>query len=88
MKQTRIITDDGILCTAKADIQDPLAAQFYSHDPVLVVTHQSGERDTIEWPLCDGGAELLRSALYDARERGIIPDVQSVVLPDGVEFWI
>lgn len=66
----------------------------FSSDPVLLCEHPGGDHDTIVWPAPRGEREranwrlMLRSALYDARECGVIPNIAAVILPDGSEFGI
>lgn len=99
-----LIADDGRLYTPFDAIVDPLQREWFDKpddhpcgkDPVLVVEYPSGEHDTIPWPLTPATwpltpakwVERLRSALFDAREMGLIPDVPSVRLPDGTVFLI
>jgi len=81
-----LIVKDKSLHTAQSDIVDALQAKHATDDPILIVEHPSGERDTIRWPRPN--AEHLRSALYDAREMGMIPPVRTVKLPNGETFEI
>jgi hypothetical protein len=46
----------------------------------------SSDVDTIAWP--DYNPKNLAGALYDAIEEGEIPDIRTVILPDGTEFDI
>jgi hypothetical protein len=55
-------------------------------DTLLIYYYPSGDVDTIAWPRPN--PQHLRSALYDAREQGIIPNVPAVILPSGKEFLI
>ena len=52
----------------------------------LLFQHPGGDYDSIKWP--DYDPTHLAGALYDAREQGLIPDVSSVILPDGTTFDI
>lgn len=64
--------------------------------PVLLCMYGAGDCDTIPWPFPEGSAYwtkekwegCLRSALFDAREMGEIPDEPTVELPDGTIFTI
>lgn len=74
-KPTYQLTDvEGELCLSDADLTP--------------VTHYTGHGDvsTITWPEPD--AHKLRNMLYDLRETGEIPDVDTVLLPDGTHFDI
>ena len=82
----KLVSEDGTLHTLKSDIRDKLMSEWYTGNPLLLHRYAGGDVDTIAWPLVDSGG--LAIALYDAREMGIIPDVQSVILPDGTEFGI
>jgi hypothetical protein len=54
---------------------------------ILVCYHlNSSDVDTIAWP--DYNPKNLAGALYDAIEEGEIPDIRTVILPDGTEFDI
>ena len=62
---------------------------------VLLYFYPAGDCDSIPWPLISEFRleiklrEQLASALFDAREMGIIPlFAQSVLLPDGTRFCI
>lgn len=64
----------------------PKSERGHPDNPILLVEHEGGDHDTIAWPLIKRGH--LASALFDARESGIIPDVAEVILPDGGTFDI
>ena len=81
-----LLAINGRLHTRQSDIVDALMKKHFTSDPILVVRYDAGDCDTIRWPNPD--EEHLRSALFDDREMGIIPDVRSVLLPDGKEFVI
>lgn len=88
---TLTVDEDGILCTPHDAIVDKgHELAFYldgkPRDPGLMVAYPSGDYDVIKWP--NPETDNLRSALYDAREMGLIPDVGEVVLPDGATFTI
>ena len=87
MKTIWLIVEDGRLHTLKSDIADAAMARYYSGNPVLCAG-EGEDCDTIAWPLVEGGKKLLAQALYDAREMGLIPDVSSVLLPNGEQFTI
>lgn len=55
-------------------------------DRCLLFRHPAGDADMVRWP--ELNIKLLRGALFDAREAGSIKDTLSVLLPDGVEFFI
>jgi hypothetical protein len=52
----------------------------------LMTFSRYGEPDEPEWPNYD--ENTLRQALQDAVNKGTIPDVPSVILPDGTLFEI
>lgn len=82
-----LIDHNGELYAPNADIYDDLMRQWYDgRHALLIYEYPDGDHDTISWP--DYKPEHLRSALYDAREQGIIPDVNEVQLPDGTVFTI
>jgi hypothetical protein len=54
-------------------------------DIILLCVYPSGDCDTIKWPKMKE-ANLV-TALYAARETGLLPDIHSVLLPDGRELW-
>ena len=85
--QIKLVAEDGTLHTLKSDISDKLMSEWYTGNPILLRRYESGDVDTIAWPL-QGDKCNLAVALYGAREMGMIPDVQSVILPDGTEFEI
>jgi hypothetical protein len=70
---TQLIVDSGIL---------------HAGDEILIYRYPDGDCDTIGWPLRDDQRGLLASALFDERECGTIPQVESVFLPDGEKFNI
>lgn len=86
----KLINDDGLLATAHDLIPDDLKTVFTSpggpHNALLIFHHPSGDVDTIKYPRPN--LKHLRSALYDAREKGFIPNVPAVLLPSGKEFLI
>ena len=84
--QVKLIAKGGDLFTQRDMIKDPATRNFFSEDPILVCRYDAGDCDTINWP--NPNEENLRRALYDARETGVIPDVQLVTLPNGLEFSI
>ena len=62
-------------------------SQAVTGDMVLLMRgYDAGDCDTIHWP--NPNEENLRAALFDAREQGFIPDLPTVILPDGTEFTI
>ncbi len=74
----QLINDKGLLfIPADADEDDP---------DLLLRRYSAGDCDTVRWPEPD--LKILRGALKDAREMGIIADVSSVLLPDGTQFDI
>jgi hypothetical protein len=82
----KLIAADGALYTPIEAVNDENVRRIYSSNPVLLYFHPSGEVDTIRWPKFD--EERLRSALYDARETGTIPNCSEVILPNGETFKI
>ena len=55
-------------------------------DCCLMFHYPAGDVDMVRWP--EPNIKLLRGALQDARETGLIADTPLVRLPDGVEFFI
>ena len=56
-------------------------------DPTTLMTFSRyGEPEEPEWPNYD--ENVLRKALMDAVNTGKIPDVSSVILPDGTPFEV
>ncbi len=82
----KLIDRDGTLYTAESDICDEITAKHFKGDEVCILIARIDDVNTIAWPNPD--ERELRSALFDAREMGMIPNVQSVLLPDGSEFRI
>jgi len=97
---TQLLNIDGRLHTPFDAITDKLqrdwaeerAASARKHgwpddkNQLLVCHYDAGDCDTIKWP--NPNKENLRSALFDAREMGLIPDEPYVELPDGKLFGI
>ena len=87
--QIRLLAEGGTLHTLKSDISDKLMSEWFTGNPILLRRYEGGDVDTIAWPLSgDSDKQNLAIALYSAREMGIIPNVQSVTLPDGMGFEI
>lgn len=89
----QLVAEDGTLHVPFEAIVDQLQREWHSEDgkgqsALLLRLYDAGDCDTIRWPLRDRDRENLKAALFDAREMGLIPDVASVLLPDGVEFII
>jgi hypothetical protein len=90
----QLIAIRGRLHIPNSAITDKLAADFYRtapcRDPIVVCNYAAGDCDTVPWPMEDPeySMETLSKALYDSREVGLIPNDQSVLLPDGTEFEI
>lgn len=98
----KLLVEHGSLCTPFSAIVDEANREHFRQcglsdpfkpeaergpsNPVLLVEHDGGDHDTIAWPLTQRGH--LASALYGARETGLIPDVTEVTLPDGSTFNI
>jgi hypothetical protein len=94
-KVIQLVAEDGRLCTAFADLADDTLRSYYREvregrvieAPVLLLCrYDAGDCDTIRWPRPQ--VKRLRSALFDARETGQIPDVRTVLLPNGTIFTI
>jgi hypothetical protein len=83
-----LVVEHGRLHTQHSDIVDKAMREFFSSDPVLVFRYPEGDCDTIPWPMKKEHRPMLALCLYDDREIGVIPDVPSVILPDGSEFFI
>ncbi len=85
--EVKLVAEDGCLYTPKEAMSKELRdLDFYQDNPILIVHHPEGDHDTIKWPRPN--AKHLRSALFDAREQGLIPDVREVLLPNGEMFVI
>lgn len=59
-----------------------------SDDDKTPVTHYNGHGDVSTIARPDYDFHKLRNMLYDLRETGEIPDVDTVLLPDGTSFDI
>lgn len=82
----RLIDKDGTLYTSEADIVDDLCRSHFKGDGTCILISRIEDVNTIQWP--NPNERELRSALFDAREMGMIPNVRTVQLPDGSEFSI
>ena len=90
----KILVKDGRLFVSLHDYQKdhcPSDFEMYSKmftDGLVILTrtYDGGDCDTIRWP--KPNEENLKAALFDAREQGFIPDLPTVILPDGSEFKI
>ncbi len=90
----KLIVKDGRLFVSLLDYLKehcPSDYEMYSKaatdDMVILIRgYDAGDCDTIRWP--KPNEENLRAALFDAREQGLIPDLPTVILPDGSEFKI
>lgn len=81
----KLIDRDGSLYTSTKDIVDDICRKHYGGDEfAILLCFFDQDVNSIAWPNPD--LRELRSALYDARETGMIPFVQSVELPDGSEL--
>lgn len=86
-KPLQLIASHGSLEVAFEDIHHlEHREHFDGDDALLILRYPAGDCDTVRWP--NPNIQLLRGALYDARETGLIADVKSVLLPDGSEFFI
>jgi hypothetical protein len=99
MKTTpKLIAIDGMLFTPlrpDLELKDPALFNYFKAGDdgsaadghvMLLVEHAGGDNDTIKY--LNPNEEHLRSALYNAREQGLIDDAPTVILPDGTEFTI
>lgn len=86
--QVTLVVENGKLHTKHSDIADRCMKMFFDSNPILLHHSEEGDCDSLRWPLQRGKRKALAAALYDDRERGIIPNVPSVILPDGSEFFI
>jgi hypothetical protein len=83
----KLLAVDGYLYTPNSAIDDKLQREWAEgKDCMLVGESPGGDPCTARWP--NPNMRDLQSCLYDAREMGTIPDVKSVLLPDGTEFII
>lgn len=78
----------GLLHTKTSDIVDDICREHYGQDEhsILMRFFDAGDVTTIAWPNPD--FDDLRNALYDARETGMIPNVETVTLPNGRLLFI
>ena len=58
---------------------------------MLIYHYPLGDVDCITWPWVDAADQLeqggkLAVSLFDAREMGVLPNEESVLLPDGIRF--
>lgn len=87
MTPIQLIAVHGHLAVAFRDIQDLLLrTQYDGADAPLVFVYPAGDADPVAWP--EPNLRVLRGALYDARETGLIAATERVRLPDGTEFYI
>lgn len=93
MTTIELIAKGDDLYTKFADISDDLQREYWFsdneklRDPILLYQYPEGDCDTInaEKP----NIEHMRSALYDARESGLIPhDTTTAILPGGQSISI
>lgn len=83
----RLVAIGGLLHTKTSDIVDNICREHYGQDEHSILLSFSHEGVTqIAWPEPD--FDDLRNALYDARETGMIPNVQTVTLPNGRLLFI
>lgn len=83
----QLVAENGSLCAAWGDIHGQSHQKHFDGDnAVLICRYSAGDCDSVNWP--NPNIAVLRGALYDARETGLIADVRSVLLPDGEEFFI
>jgi hypothetical protein len=82
----QLLHEDGSLVIAKSDIVDELQKKYHDDNVLLLRRYDAGDCDTINWPNPD--TDNLRAALYDAREMGLMPNDNNVMLPDGSVFAI
>jgi hypothetical protein len=83
----QLVNKNGYLYVAWGDVH---GQEHQKHldgdDSCLMFQYPAGDVDMVRWS--DLNIKLLRGALYDARETGLIADTLSVRLPDGAEFFI
>jgi hypothetical protein len=85
MKKIQLISAGKSLCTSNEDIVDDLQKAWFSGtNPLLIKRYDAGDCDTIDADSPD--MDNLKSALFDAREMGVIPAVSIAVLPNGEEI--
>lgn len=87
--QVHLTVSGGKLCTPYGAIVEQYLKDHYSSDPLCMVIYDAGDCDSIPWPMTEleHMTNLARS-LYDSRECGVIPNCQSVILPNGEIFTI
>lgn len=88
MKHLKLFEKNGLLLVPVSAIYNAhLRASHADRDgAILIHIYPEGDRDVVKWPEPDD--EILRGALFRAREVGLIADVKAVELPDGREFII
>lgn len=86
--QVTLVVENGKLHTKHSDISNRWMKMFFESNPLLLRISDEGDCESLRWPVKRSKRQTLATALYDARERGIIPNVPSVILPDGSEFFI
>jgi hypothetical protein len=91
MSEVKLMKMDGRLALAPSPETKSYFGGWFEDNPVLLVKrYENGDSDcdTIRNVKSKKNQDNLRSALYDAREMGLIPDVSYVLLPDGAKFEI
>lgn len=86
-----LIDMDGYLGVAFDSIYSKDLQEWHEDDigVILICVYDAGDCDMISWPMCPKSPELLRRALYDAREYGLIDGKATAVrLPNGETFDI
>ena len=82
-----LVAQNGYLYFDWDDIVDQdHQKQLDGADCCLMFRYPAGDVDMVRWP--EPNLRLLRGALFDARESGIIKDTLSVLMPDGGEFLL
>ena len=80
------VSDGCLVVPWRAIHTKDMQEHFNGEDAMLLCRYPAGDCDSTSWP--NPNIEVLRGALFDARETGLIRDVASVLLPNGEEFFI
>lgn len=89
MKEVKLMKYEGRLCLEPSEETKAYCDGWFGDDPVILLKrYDAGDCDTIPNVRSKRNRDNLVSALYDAREMGLIPEVSYVLLPDGTKFEI
>lgn len=87
--EIKLIKRDGVFNIPSSPETKACCDGWFGDDPVILLKrYDAGDCDTIPNVRSKKNRDNLVSALYDAREMGLIPEVSYVLLPDGTKFEI